>query len=388
MKYNFDNITNRFNSNQIKWDVKESELPMWVADMDFCVLPEIKEALYKTIDVGAFGYSFVSDEFYDAFIGWWKRRHNITFKKEWMAYSSSVIAIIDVLINTLTNPSDNVVVLSPIYNAFFNCIKNFNRNVVESFLIRKSDKYEIDFDDLEEKLSKNNTTMFIFCNPHNPVGKIFTKDEIIKVSNLCKKYNVIFVSDEIHCDIVEPNKQYVPLLSVTNDVIVCVSASKVFNLAGLQSSCVVIPNLELKEKVQKALWKYDVGEPNSFVCNAVTAAFNYGDLWVDELNQYLSKNKQEVASFLKNNLPHLNLINCEATYLLWIDISYYSSNSVEFCKKLRQYTGLYVSSGDIYGSHANEYIRMNIATSLKNVKDGLSRLKSYINKLEKEKGEH
>ncbi len=388
MKYNFDNLTNRFNSNQIKWDVKENELPMWVADMDFCVLPEIKEALYKTIDVGAFGYSFVSDEFYEAFISWWKRRHDIIFKKEWMAFSSSVIATIDVLINTLTNPADNVVVLSPIYNAFFNCIKNFNRNVVESFLIRNADKYEIDFDDLEEKLSNKKSTMFIFCNPHNPVGKIFTKDEIIKVSNLCKKYNVIFVSDEIHCDIVEPNKQYVPVLSVTSDTIVCVSASKVFNLAGLQSSCVVIPNLEIKEKVQKALWKYDVGEPNCFVCNAAAAAFNYGDLWVDELNQYLSNNKQVVSSFIKNNLPHLCLINCEATYLLWIDISYYSSNCAEFCKQLRQHTGLYVSSGDIYGSTANQYIRMNIATSLKNVNDGLSRLKLYINKLEKEKGEH
>lgn len=381
MKYNFDKIADRRNTNQVKWDVKDNELPMWVADMDFEVLPEIKEALTKGVNVGAYGYAISTDKYFEAYISWWKRNHEVSFKKEWMAFSSSVIASIDVIINTLTPIHSNIVLLSPVYNAFFNCVRNYDRNVVESFLIRKDNDFYIDYTDLENKLSDKNTSMLIFCNPHNPIGKIWSKEDILKVSELCKKHNVIFLSDEIHCDIVDPGKKYVPALSVTDDAIVCISGSKVFNMAGLRSSCVVIPNKEVHDKIQKALWKYDVGEPNCLVVDANIAAFTYGDEWVKELNEYLYKNKQEVASFIKNNIPQLTLVNEEATYLLWIDISRFSNNSSEFASKLREKTGLFVSSGDIYGTPGNSYIRMNIATSLANVKDGLNRLKAYIDTL-------
>ena len=270
--------------------------------------------------------------------------------------------------------------LTPTYNGFFRVIDNNKRRLVASPLLLKNDEYVIDYVDVEDKIIKEDVKAIIFCNPHNPIGKIWQKEEIVKLHEITKKHNVFFISDEIHCDIVEPGFQYVPALSIGDDVIMAVAASKVFNLAGLQSSLVVIKNHEIHEKVQDAFYKEDVGEPNYFAIPANIVAFTQGDTYVDELNVYLKNNKDCVRNFINDKLPQLKVRSDKATYLMWIVISSLGMSSDEFVTKLREETGLYVASGTHYGEAGEGYFRINVATSFSNVKDAMNRLFSFINK--------
>ena len=378
MKYNFDQLSQRRNTNSIKWDVKENELPMWVADMDFMVLPEIKEAIIEATNRGSFGYSYPREEYFKAYQNWWLSRHDILLPIEDMVYVSGVVSSLDALINHLTDKGDAVLLLSPSYNGFFNVIRNNNRTLVTSDLIYQDNDFVIDYKDAEKKIVDYNVKATIFCNPHNPTGKVWKKEEIEKFYNICKKHNVIFISDEIHCDIVDPGIKYVPALSISDDIIMCVAPSKVFNLAGLQSAIMVIKNKDIREKMQAAVYHDDIGEPNYFVEPATIAAYTYGADYVDELNEYLLINKEYVKDFLNKELPQLKVVSGHATYLLWIDISYYKMSSQEFASSLREETGLFISEGIQYGNNGDSYIRMNIATSLNNVKDGLNRLKAFL----------
>ena len=380
MKYNFDQISQRRNTNSIKWDVKENELPMWVADMDFMVLPEIQKAIIDAASNGSYGYSYPFNKFFNAYQHWWKSRHDILIPTEHMVYVSGVVSALDCLINHLTNKGDAVLLLSPSYNGFFNVIRNNQRQVVTSDLIYENGDFVIDYMDVEKQITAHNVKLTIFCNPHNPTGKVWAKQEITQFYQICKKHNVIFVSDEIHCDIVEPGIKYVPALSIADDIIVCVAPSKVFNLAGLQSAIMVIKDQAIREKMQAAVYHDDIGEPNYFAEPATIAAYTYGADYVDELNRYILNNKEYVKDFFKKKLPHLKVVSGRATYLLWIDISYYQMNSKEFANRLREETGLFVCEGSQYGEIGNHYIRMNIATSSNNVKDALNRLKTFLSK--------
>ena len=379
MKYNFDQISNRRNSNSIKWDVKDNELPMWIADMDFMVFPKIKEALIEAVNQGAYGYSFPTKDFFLAYQTWWKKRHQLFIDTKDMVYVSGVVSALDSLVRLLTKEKDAVMILSPSYNCFFSVIKNNNRTLVTSDLVYQNDDYIIDYQDVEQKIIKYQIKLFIFCNPHNPVGKIWDKKEIEAITNLCDKHHVYFISDEIHCDIVDPSYQYVPSLSVYKKAITCLSPSKVFNLAGLQSSVVVIQDEELKNKAQETFYHDDVGEPNYFAESATKAAYLYGDDYVDQLNAYLYQNKQYVISYFKEHLPRLKVVSKQATYLMWIDISSYQIPSDRFTKELREQTGLFVAEGLHYGDNAQYFIRLNVATSLNNVKDAMHRLSNYLN---------
>lgn len=384
MKYNFDEIVNRRNTSSLKWDVLDNELPMWVADMDFPTCKEVQEEIQKRASIGAYGYSIIPDEFFESIISWWKKRHHFTFKKENMIFSTGVVAAISSIVRKITSVGENVVVLSPVYNIFYNSILNNGRNVLASNLIYKNYQYEIDFVDLEEKLANKQTSLMILCNPHNPIGKIFTKEELEKIGELCFKYHVYVISDEIHCDITRPHKEYIPFASVSEkcyiNSITCLAASKTFNLAGLQSACVIVNDPFLYHKVWRGLNTDEVAEPNFFAISANIAAFNYGEEWVNQLNEYLFSNKDFVENFINKNIPSLKVIHSDATYLVWIDISSISNDSVSFCKNLRESTGLYVSEGEEYGTNGKKFIRMNIATSRKNVLDGLNRLKFFVNK--------
>ena len=378
MKYNFDEISNRRNTHSIKWDVKENELPMWVADMDFKVLPEIQEAIIEATKRGSYGYSYPTEKLFKAYQYWWKSRHDLDIPLKDMIYVSGVVSALDSLINHLTNKGDAVLLLSPSYNGFYSVVRNNERKVITSDLIYQNDDFVIDLKDAEEKIIKNNVKATIFCNPHNPTGKIWSKEEIKAFYDICKKHNVIFISDEIHCDIVNPGYQYVPALKVADDVITCVAPSKVFNLAGLQSAMCIIKDQELRDKMQAAFYHDDMGEPNYFVEPAVVAAYTKGAQYVDELNQYLLINKEYVRDFFKKELPHLKVVSGHATYLLWIDISYYQIPSEEFANLLREKTGLFLSAGTTYGENGKYYLRLNVATSLENVKDGMNRLKAFL----------
>ena len=378
MKYNFDEISNRRNTHSIKWDVKENELPMWVADMDFKVLPEIQEAIIEATKRGSYGYSYPTEKLFKAYQYWWKSRHDLDIPLKDMIYVSGVVSALDSLINHLTNKGDAVLLLSPSYNGFYSVVRNNERKVITSDLIYQNDDFVIDLKDAEEKIIKNNVKATIFCNPHNPTGKIWSKEEIKAFYDICKKHNVIFISDEIHCDIVNPGYQYVPALKVADDVITCVAPSKVFNLAGLQSAMCIIKDQELRDKMQAAFYHDDMGEPNYFVEPAVVAAYTKGAQYVDELNQYLLINKEYVRDFFKKELPHLKVVSGHGTYLLWIDISYYQIPSEEFANSLREKTGLFLSAGTTYGENGKYYLRLNVATSLENVKDGMNRLKEFL----------
>lgn len=378
MKYDFNKLSERRNTSSIKWDVKENELPMWVADMDFVQMPEIQEAVINAAKDGSYGYTYPTDDFFKAYQYWWKLRHDIDIDYKNMVFATGVVSALDSLVRTLTNENENIMILSPVYNNFFTVVTSNKRNLIISDLIYQNDDFFIDYEDVEEKVKKNNVKLFIFCNPHNPIGKIWKKEEIEKLYHILSKYNVQMISDEIHCDIVEPGCKYVPALSVGQDIITCMAPSKVFNLAGLHSAVTVVNNPTLKEKVQKAFYHDDVGEPNYFCIPATIAAYTKGAQYVDELNEYLYQNKKYIKEFLKENLPNVKLVSGQATYLLWLDISKYGIPSDVFVKELREETGLYINDGLHYGPNGGNFIRINIATSLNNVKDGMNRLSNFL----------
>lgn len=382
MKYNFDEINNRKNTYSLKWDVKENELPMWVADMDFKTAPEITKAFKKRIEQGVYGYSIIDDDWYNAYIYWWKKRHHFTLKKEWLIFTTGVVPAISSIVRKLTTPNENVVLMTPVYNIFFNSIINNGCRVLESPLIYKDNNYSIDFNDLENKLKDPQTSLLILCNPHNPIGKIWTRDELLTIGMLCHKYNVIVISDEIHCDICEKGYEYVPFASVSpicQDIsITCLSPTKAFNLAGLQTAAVSVPNSYLRHKVNRGLNTDEVAEPNILAPIAPLVAYRKGEKWLDELNEYISNNRRIVKEYLKENLPMLTLIDSKATYLLWIDCSSICNDTSPLLEEIRNNTGLYLCEGKEYGDVGKSFIRMNIACPKEILIDGLTRLKKGI----------
>lgn len=381
MKYDFDTPINRRNTNSLKWDISENELPMWVADMDFQTAPEIREAIAKRADHGVFGYTIVPDAWYEAYIAWWKNRHGFQMKKEWLMFCTGVVPAISSIVRKMTTVGENVLIQTPVYNIFFNSIVNNGRNVLQSPLKYDGTGYHIDFADLEEKLSNPQTTMMILCNPHNPVGKIWNRETLEKIGELCWKHHVLVLSDEIHCDLTAPGSAYIPFASVSDicrkNSITCVAPTKAFNIAGLQTAAVVVPDETLRYKVNRGLNTDEVAEPNVFAVEAAVAAFTKGESWLEQLRAYIYENRQCVQAFLEKELPQIKLVSENATYLLWLDCSEVSEgkDTSEFADFLREKTGLYVSAGEQYGRGGELFLRMNIACPRENVKDGLQRLK-------------
>ena len=377
--YDFDKLTNRFGTLSYKWDVKSDELPMWVADMDFEVAPPIKKAIVDRANHGIFGYSATPDEFFEAVSGYWERRHGYRIPTEQMVYSNGVVAAISSIVRKLTTPAENVLIQAPVYNIFYNSILNNGRNVLSSDLVYDGSEYSIDFDDLEKKLAMPQTTLMILCNPHNPVGRIWSVDELAKIGALCRRYGVTVLSDEIHCDLTVPGEGYVPFASVNDECreisVTAIAASKTFNIAGLQSACVFAADPVLRHKVWRGLNTDEVGEPNAFSMSANIAAYNECDEWVDELLEYVFENKRIACDFINSKIDGMKASFSKATYLLWIDISGVADDSVDFCEKLRESTGLYLSDGAEYGESGRKFVRMNMGTQRSRVLDGLERLK-------------
>lgn len=380
-KYNFDDIAKRRNTHSMKWDVLDNELPMWVADMDFKVLPEIKEALINRVNIEAYGYNDVPNEYFDAYIHWWSTYHNVNLKRENLAFSCGVISSIDVIFKTLLKKDDEILIFSPNYNVFYSCIKNNNLKPIIYDFEYSNYTYSLDFGKIEKLISKNKIKALLLCNPHNPIGKIFTVDELNKIINLCQKYNILLISDEIHSDIVKPGKKYNSVLLFNNykNIVALLSPSKAFNLAALHSSAIASFDNELLSTLQNALYKEDVGEPNFFAIEPVIASYKYGKRYNEELNEYIFNNKEYFSSYIKRYIPSIHVIESDATYLIWIDISSLNIDSVSFCKDLRKKTGLYISHGYQYGENGKYFVRINVATSRSNVIDCLNRLNKYIN---------
>ncbi len=378
----FDEVINRRNTGCAKWDMtKEGELPMWVADMDFQTAPQITNALIERAKHGVFGYALKGDEWYKAYKNWWSTRHHFNIEKEWLMFCTGVIPALSSIVRELTTPAENVVVMTPVYNHFFSSILNNGRNVLESKLKYENGEFDIDFKDLEEKLSNPQTTMMILCNPHNPIGKIWNKATLEKIGNMCCENHVIVVSDEIHCDIVEPEKEYIPFASISekckNNSITCVSPTKTFNIAGLQTAAILVPDEGLRNRVNRAINTDEVAEPNVFAAIAPVVAYNEGGEWLDELNKYLWENRKFAENFIKENIKGVFPIKAEATYLMWVDCTSVSTNSKELCDFIREKTGLFVTSGDVY-RNADGFMRVNIACPRSVLEDGFNRLRTGI----------
>ncbi len=381
-QYDFDTPVERRHTGSLKWDVGESELPMWVADMDFKTAPEIVEALRERIEIGAYGYSVVPDEWYDAIGDWWETRHHFRLQKDWLLFSTGVVPTLSSVVRKLTTPAEHVVIQTPVYNIFYNCILNNGRTVLENPLTYENGRYEMDFTDLEEKLKNPQTSLMILCNPQNPSGKIWERDTLARVGELCAKHHVTVIADEIHCDLTMPGKEYIPFASVSDDCrnnsITCIAPTKTFNLAGMQTSAISVPNPFLRHKVNRGINTDEVAEPNFFAVTAAVAAFKEGAPWLDALRGYLQKNKEIVADFIGRELPGIRLVQSDATYLLWLDCGAITKDSKELAGFIRKETGLFLSDGAQYGGNGAEFLRLNIACPALVLKEGLARLKRGI----------
>lgn len=382
MKYDFDNLTSRRGTSATKWNVKDNELPMWIADMDFDVAPAIKEAILKRSSHPIYGYCDISDEWYEAYISFFKDRHKFSISKDWLIFSMGVVPTISSSVRALTSAGDEVAIMTPVYNIFFNSIINNKRKVVEVPLIYTGESYSIDFLKLDEVLSRETVKLLILCNPQNPIGKIWSADDLSEIGRLAKLHDVTVLSDEIHGEITAPNKEYVPFLNI-NDInkeigFAAISVTKPFNIAGIHTSAIVIPNKVIRDKVVRQLNTDECAEANVFSIPASIAALNESRDWLDEMRQYVEKNKEYVTIFLKENIPSIRPIKQDATYLMWIDISKVTNDSKIFADFLREKTGLYVQPGYVYGKGGEGFIRLNVATSLFNVKDACRRLQKGI----------
>ena len=383
----FDILTDRSGTFSYKWDVKEGELPMWVADMDFETAPAVKKAIVDRASHGIFGYSSTPSEYFDAVSGFFGRRHGFAIPTEWMVYSNGIVAAIGSVVRRLTHPDENVLIQAPVYNIFYNSIINNGRRVISSDLVFDGNGYSVDYDDLEAKLALPQTSLMILCNPHNPVGRLWTRDELVRIGALCKKHGVTILSDEIHCDFVRDGMDYVPFSSIAEyrDISVsCISPSKTFNLAGLQSAVVVIPDAHLRHRIWRGINTEELGEPNAFSMVAGIAAFSDSDEWVDSLVSYIFENRALAQECINKSIPGIRAVSGDATYLLWIDISEITNDSVLFTERLRELTGLYLSEGREYGECGSSFVRMNLATQRSRLLDGLGRLRRGVEIMVKE----
>lgn len=387
MPYDFDQVNNRRNTGSLKWNVEGDVLPMWVADMDFQTAPAIKKAIQDRASTGIYGYTEPTEEWYKAYISFFKDMHGFEIQKEWLLFCLGVVPTISSSVRKLTSIGDYVVVTPPVYNIFYNSIVNNGRIPLEVPLISEDNHYSIDFKGLEEAFSNSKTTLFILCNPANPVGKIWTKEELAEIGILAKKHNVIVLSDEIHGEIVEPNKGYIPFLSVnkTNKEVgfAAISVTKAFNLAGIQTSAIVIPNPEIRAKVNRQINTDEVAEGNVFSYIAAISALNEGREWLKELNAYLFNNRKIAENFILERLPELSFSKGEATYLLWIDCRKIVTHSKELEEYLLDHAKLYLSSGEAYGKTGDGYLRMNLACPKATLLEGLRRLEKGIKAFEK-----
>lgn len=394
MKYNFDEIIDRRGSNCVKWDMNTTEglIPLWVADMDFEAALAIREALRKRVEHGVFGYTIVPDSYYEAVVSWFSRRHQWTIEREWIQYTTGVVPAVSAVIKALTMPGERVLIQTPVYNCFFSSIRNNGCEVVESPLAPApsgeggergfSSTYEVNWDDFEAKCADPKTTVFLLCNPHNPAGRVWRRDELERMNDICLRHGVAVVSDEIHCELVMPGHRFTPFASISEacaeNSVVCNSPSKSFNIAGLQMANIITKNAEWRRRIDRAININEICDVNPFAPIAVEAAYNESEEWLDALNEYLWDNYQALCAFFAEQLPQLKVFRLEGTYLVWVDITATGLRADELEKMLLSEAQVWVNSGTMYGSEG--FIRINIATQRSRLMEGLQRMAETIKK--------
>lgn len=385
----FNQAINRKGTDSAKWDYTkrifgvEDVLPMWVADMDFPAPDEVIDALHARVDHGIFGYTMPGADTEKAIQGWLKKRHNWEIDSKTITYTPGIVTALSMAIQAYTGLEDKIVVQSPVYYPFFELAKKHNREVLYNQLILSNEnRYEINFDDLEEKLANKMTKMFILCNPHNPSGRVWSKEDLTRIGELCVKYEVLIVSDDIHSDLLLFNHLYTPIASINkkiaNQTITCIAPSKTFNLAGLQASAVLIPNDSLKRKFTTVLQLHGLTSINTLGAEAMKAAYTYGDKWLDELIRYFEENVDLIETYIQENLPYVKVIKPEASYLVWLDVRDLNKSDEEIQKLLLNKGKLALHLGSTFGENGSGFLRMNFACSRETLKEGLTRLKRAL----------
>ena len=387
MRYDFDELINRRGTNSYKWDsaAKADVLPLWVADMDFRTAPAITEALSRRVSHGIFGYTRVPEAYYQAVTTWFSRRHGWHMRKEWMIYTSGVVPAISAIIKALARPGDKVLVQTPVYNCFFSSIRNNACEAACSPLLRTGDTYQMDFDDLERKAADPKVKIMLLCNPHNPAGRVWTREELTRMGEICLRHDVTVVADEIHCELVFPPYAYTPFASVSEEFqrrsVTCISPSKAFNIAGLQIANIVAEDDDMRQRIDKAININEVCDVNPFGVEATIAAYNEGEEWLTQLIEYLHNNYFYMKAFCQENLPMYPIATLEGTYLVWMDCRAIGLSSEKLEQKLIDKAKLWLNAGTIYGTDGEGFMRWNIACPRATLKVGLERFTDFVHKL-------
>lgn len=379
MTYNFDKLTERRGTGCVKWDEMTDKdiIPMWIADMDFPVAPAIHEAIKRRASHPVFGYTYVQDDYYNAVISWFKRRHQWHIQRKWMLYTTGVVPAISVAIKAPTLPGERVLILSPDYNCFFSSIHNNGCEVLESVLQFNDDsnKFEIDWQNFEQHCADEKCTVFLLCNPHNPTGRVWRREELQHMADLCKKHHVRIVSDEIHCELTMPGHTFVPMGVVDPDAIILNSPSKSFNIAGLTMANIICQDAETRRRLDRAINIHEVCDVNPFAPEATKAAYNESEDWIDELNLYIWDNYRALKDFCSQHLPQWHVMPLEGTYLVWVDVSRCCDDVTTYCDDLLQNAKVWLNPGTMYGKESGKgFIRINLACPRSLLTEALERI--------------
>ncbi|WP_010094993.1 MalY/PatB family protein [Ornithinibacillus scapharcae] len=379
---NFETVHNRKNTRSVKWDMvrelfhSEDVLPMWVADMDFKAPDAVNQAIIERAKHGIYGYTIADNSVKNSIVSWISRRHQWTIQSEWISFSPGVVTTLHMAIQSLTEPNDSILIQTPVYTPFYHVIKAHNRKIVKSPLIRENNYYQIDFQDFEEKL-KNGVKAFILCNPHNPIGRVWTKEELTKIAELCKQYNVLIISDEIHCDLTYPDHNHISIASLSEEIadrtITCMAPSKTFNLAGLQASYAITSNTIMRKKLERQFLNQGFHGLNTMGTTALEAAYHHGEAWLDGLREILKGHYDYVKEEIEKHTPFQVTIT-EGTYLVWIDCSALGLDSKALRKFFNVEAKVGLNAGVEYGEEGDQFMRMNIACPRAILEEGVNRI--------------
>ncbi|ONI44626.1 aminotransferase [Candidatus Epulonipiscioides gigas] len=389
--YDFKTVIDRSNTGAAKTSLNfiktnfdlnyyDDTISMWVADMDFACAPEIIEALQKRIERLIFGYTERSSIYYESIINWYDRRHNMKIKKDWLVFSPGTVLAIRNCLRALTNEGDGIIIQPPVYYPFEQSIKATNRKVIYNELLRdNNNNYSIDFEDFEQKCKDPSTKMFIYCNPHNPVGRIWTKEDTQRLLDICAENNIIVFADEIHCDLIRNGEIFTSALNLNHDenIVVATAVNKTFNVAGLQITNLVMPNIALKDKLNEYTGRIDI---TPFALETTIAAYNNAEEWVHQLNNVLDENIDYIDNFIKEKLPKIKFVKPQGTYLIWLDFSEYQEKGQELLVKIADEAHLILESGSLFGANGKDFIRMNISCPTHVIIEVMNRLYKVFGK--------